>query len=49
MIVKIINKFNLNKEETLFFDDKEKNVIAAKEIGLKAVLFTSIMDINNNI
>ena len=26
----LIDKFNLKKEETVFFDDKEKNVIAAK-------------------
>ena len=45
----IIKTFDLNKEETVFFDDKEKNVIAANEVGLKSFVFTSIMDINNNI
>lgn len=45
----ILDKYNLNKEETVFFDDKEKNVIAANEIGLKAFKFTSIADISRNI
>lgn len=45
----LINRFNLNKEETLFFDDKEKNVIAANESGIKSFIFTSIVDIKNNL
>ena len=45
----IIEKFGLNKEETIFFDDKEKNVIAARKVGIKAVVFNSIEDIKNNI
>ena len=45
----LINKFNLNKSETIFFDDKEKNVIAANEVGIKSFVFTSIKDIKNNL
>lgn len=45
----LINKFDLNKEETIFFDDKEKNVAAANKVGIKAFVFTSIEDIENNL
>lgn len=45
----LFNRFNLKKEETVFFDDKEKNVIAAKECGIKSFIFKSIQDIENNI
>ena len=43
----IINKYKLNKEETIFFDDKQKNIDAANEIGINAVLFRTIKDIEN--
>ncbi len=33
----IIKKYNLNPEECVFLDDKEKNVIAARECGMNAV------------
>ena len=46
---KLINKYNLDKEETIFFDDKEKNVIASNEMGIKAIQFKSIKDIYDNI
>lgn len=45
----LINKFNLKKEETIFFDDKEKNVKASIEVGIKSFLFHSIEDIENNL
>ena len=45
----VLNRFSLNKEETLFFDDKEKNVIVANELGIKSFIFTSIIDIKNNL
>ena len=45
----IINKYNLNKEETIFFDDRVKNVEVACECGIKGIVFRSIEDINNNI
>lgn len=43
----LINRFNLNKDETVFFDDKVKNVLAAKEMGIKSFVFNSIEDIEN--
>ena len=45
----VLNRFSLNKEETLFFDDKEKNVIVANGLGIKSFIFTSIIDIKNNL
>lgn len=45
----IVNRYNLNKDETMFFDDKQKNVDAACEFGLKGVLFRTIEDIENNL
>ena len=45
----LIDRFNLNKKETIFFDDKEKNVIAACKVGIKSIIFNSINDIRNNL
>ena len=45
----LINRFNLNKDETIFFDDKAKNVKAANEVGIKSYVFTSINDIESNL
>ena len=45
----IVDRYNLNKEETMFFDDKQKNIDAANEFGIKGVLFKTIKDIENNL
>ncbi len=45
----LIDRFKLNKEETIFFDDKEKNIIAACKVGIKGIVFNSIDDIKNYI
>ena len=45
----LINRFKLNKYESIFFDDKIKNVIAASNIGIKSVVFKSIDDIKDNL
>ena len=45
----IVNRYNLNKDETMFFDDKQKNVDAACEFGIQGVLFRTIEDIENNL
>ena len=45
----LINKYNLIKEETIFFDDKEKNVIAANEIGIKAIQFKNVKALYDNL
>lgn len=44
-----IDRFKLNKEETIFFDDKEKNIIAAHNAGIRGIVFNSIDDIKNNL
>ena len=45
----ILSKYNLKKEETIFFDDKEKNVKAANEVGLNSYVFNTIEDIEKKI
>lgn len=34
-------KFNLDPKESLFIDDKEKNIIAGKETGMDGIVFTN--------
>ena len=45
----IINRYNLNTNETLFFDDKERIVNGAIESGLKAKIFKSIDDVETEL
>jgi putative hydrolase of the HAD superfamily len=45
----IVTRYNLNKEETMFFDDRQRNVDAANEVGIKGVIFRTIDDIENNL
>ena len=45
----IIDKYGLNKDETIFFDDRQKNVDVAIEAGIKSILFKSVEDIESNI
>lgn len=43
----IIQRFNLKKEETIFFDDKNKNVVSIINCGINSFVFNSIDDIIN--
>lgn len=42
---RIIDKYNLEKEECVFFDDNIENVKSANEFGLKSFVFKNISDI----
>ena len=42
----LIKKYNLNKEETIFFDDSKKNVKAGNKYGIKSYVFESIRNIS---
>ncbi len=43
----ILDKYNLDIKECIFFDDREKNVIASNDFGLKAVCFKKLEDLYN--
>ena len=45
----IVERYHLNKAETIFFDDKQNNIAAANEFGIKGVLFKTIEDIEDNL
>lgn len=45
----LMHKYHLNVKETIFFDDNEKNVIAATHCGIRSVLFHNIEDIESGI
>lgn len=45
----LIKRFNLRKEETVFFDNTQRNVDTGDKVGIKSVLFKDISDILNNI
>lgn len=38
----IVERYGLDKAETIFFDDRQKNVDAANECGIKSYLFKSM-------
>jgi putative hydrolase of the HAD superfamily len=40
----VSNQIVLKPEECLFIDDSEKNVIAAKEIGMQGLIFRTFED-----
>ena len=41
----LIKRFGLKKEETIFFDDSQKNVKVGNEYGIKSYVFNSVKDI----
>ena len=45
----LVCRYNLNKNETIYFDDMNKNIVAGNEFGIKSILFKSIDDVINNI
>ena len=45
--LKLIDKYNLNIEESVFFDDKLNNVLVARELGMQAIEFKNIQDLLN--
>lgn len=45
--LKLIDKYNLNTKETVFFDDRLKNVLVARDLGMQGVEFKSIQDVLN--
>lgn len=47
--IKLLNKYNLKKEETIFFDDRQKNVDIGNRLEIKSIKFNTIDDIMNTI
>lgn len=44
---KLIKKYQINVNESIFIDDTNKNIISANEIGFKTVLFNNIEQIKD--
>jgi HAD superfamily hydrolase (TIGR01509 family) len=43
----LLQEHNLNAQETIFFDDQQENIDAAKKVGIEAVLYKKGMDLNS--
>ena len=41
----LYKRYNIEPKESIFFDDKLRNIDVAKELGMQAVLFTNINDV----
>jgi putative hydrolase of the HAD superfamily len=44
-----LNKINKEPNECIFTDDKEKNLVAAEELGIHTILYTSLADFQNKL
>ena len=49
IFIYIINKYNLDLNETVFFDDKVRNVNNALAVGLNAIVFKSMDDVKKEL
>lgn len=45
--IKLLKKYNLKKEETIFFDDRQKNVDIGNSLRIKSIKFNNAEDIIN--
>lgn len=45
----LLERYELNRAETIFFDDRLKNVEAGNRVGIKSVLFGSVEDVEREI
>ncbi len=46
---KLINRYNLKPDSTLFIDDSEKNIEAAKKLGFKTIHFNDNIKLSSSI
>ena len=46
---KLINRYNLKPDTTLFIDDSERNIEAAKKLGFKTIHFNDNMKLSSSI
>ncbi|MGI5826052.1 MAG: HAD-IA family hydrolase [Patescibacteria group bacterium] len=40
-----LERLGVKSEEAVFIDDREDNLVVARELGIKTVLFTSVIDL----
>jgi 2-haloacid dehalogenase len=41
----LLNRYNVNPTESLFIDDNYRNILAARELGIRGIHFTSAIDL----
>lgn len=41
----LVDKYQINSSESIYIDDKEKNLPPARELGMKTILFTNAADL----
>lgn len=47
--IELINKYNLEPNETIFIDDREENIKAAEELGIYGIIFKDVENAENEI
>ena len=49
MYKQFLDVYDLNPEECLFIDDTEENVVVARKLGFKGIVFTGYEDLCNKL
>ena len=45
----LLNRYDVNAEESLFIDDNYRNILAARELGINSIHFTSAVDLEQQL